>query len=276
VKCFIQGMALAVRWEGQWLEEIDRASQRRPTVARRGWLAVRLGFWTLRQALFLVAPMLRPSVIARRAMNQVYREYIVLAYERKNPRQQFIAGCEKERVERLNYPYPHDHMDTLGKLNAMYAEPLTKTSSYYLQFAEGFCKRYLGRDLAAEEGTGREGISYFDLDRLSPAIASIRPVGWRVLISTYFSAQQMRSSNWNMWYRVRRSERWFASGLIVVTASFVASAFFGVLVQRAATPVAPISVHAEGGGLLIRHHQDPPPQARPETLPEAGPQGPAW
>ncbi len=245
-------------------------------VLRWGWVRAVYVFWILRQPVFFLVPMLRPSLLARRAMNQVYREYIVSVYERKQRRQEFIYEVEKDRAERLGYPYEHDHIDAMPKLNGHYAEPLTRTSSYYLQFAEAFCHRYLGRQRMAEEGTGRNDFSFFDLDRLSPALSTLRPVGWRVLISTYFSAQQMRSSNWNLWYRVRRSERWFALGLVSVAVFFVVNAVNGIFIQRMASPVAPLRATIQGGTLRIEHDDgtDPPTPGAGDDAGAAGPAAP--
>ncbi len=278
--CFRNGYWLALRWRWAWTVQEEARPRQKPTwrsllwhlwlhghprvhrgvrALRWAWVRAVYAFWCVRQPVFFLVPMLRPSILARRAMNQVYREYIVSVYERMRRRHGFIYTVEKERAEHLGYPYEHDHIDAMPKLNGHYAEPLTRTSSYYLQFAEGFCHRYLGRQRMAEEGTGRQGIAYFDLDRLSPALSTLRPVGWRVLISTYFSAQQMRSANWNLWFRVRRSERRFALGLLLVAGFFVVNATNGIVIQRMAAPTAPLRATIENGELRIEHSSSASP-----------------
>jgi|GEM_PF-5143330 len=303
VGCCSRGYWLGIRWRWKWTvrEEVRRRRalpgwlawtasmvlDRRPgrwvakpvrwlgRVCRWAWVRAVYAFWCVRQPVFFLIPMLRPSVLARRAMNQVYREYIVSVYERKQRRQGFIYEVEKDRAERLGYPYEHDHIDAMPRLHGHYAEPLTRPGSYYLQFAEAFCHRYLGRQRMTEEGTGRDGFTYFDLDRLSPALSTLRPVGWRVLISTYFSAQQMRSSNWNLWYRVRRSERWFALGLVSVASFFVVNAVNGIVIQRMASPTAPLRATIEGGELRIQH-SDSTDQADEDAEADLDESAPAW
>ncbi|MGD1916075.1 MAG: hypothetical protein ACFCBV_07800 [Phycisphaerales bacterium] len=247
------GLRRAKRWQMRWLVDGYRKhedrGQRDPDKRR---MRRELWLWYRFQWIAIAAPVFRPSNIARRSVNIGYREYIERVYQGMSYRRRFIGM--RERVE-TSPDHDDDNLDTLGTLNPTYAEPLTRTSSYYLQFAEGFCHRYLGRhrdNLPCP--TGRDGITYFDLEQQTPAMAALRPVGWRVLTSTYFAAQQMRSANWNLWYRVRRSERRFALGLLLVAGFFVVNATNGILIQRAAAPTPPLDVSfGEDGVVRVEH-----------------------
>lgn len=131
-------------------------------------------------------------------------------------------------------------------------DALVRNSAFYLQFAEGFVADYLnglGRD-QTDVWVTNNGIAYhtyrpnqMDIDarhiesgqpidrkdaeaQYSNAESEKRramrpfpdrlPLAWRSVISAYFATQQQRTANWNLWFRVKRCERYFIAGIILV------------------------------------------------------------
>lgn len=98
---------------------------------------------------------------------------------------------------------------------------MVRASSYYLQFSEAFGWLYGGRckhPITKRNPTGsRRAFSELDL---STTDAFDEP-SWRVFISKYFAAQNFRSSNWNLWFRVKRAERRFLVSFWMIFASFL-------------------------------------------------------
>ncbi|MDF1809761.1 MAG: hypothetical protein P1U42_08705 [Phycisphaerales bacterium] len=95
-----------------------------------------------------------------------------------------------------------------------------KSSSYFLQFAEAFSWIYGGRSFfppKIDNPTG-SGRSYSELRRKS---TNLNDVQWRSFASRYFAAQNLRSSNWNLWFRVKRAERAFLFSFSIIFIAFI-------------------------------------------------------
>ncbi len=117
------------------------------------------------------------------------------------------------------------------KLPHVFHYPKMATSAtYYLQFAEGFAVDRLGvygpqrKQAKAADRDGRivdAGAPYRERAEPSPdSPPGMTQWGWRIFTSTYITAQRLRSSNWNLWWRVRSCERFFVHGITLITIAF--------------------------------------------------------
>jgi len=106
-------------------------------------------------------------------------------------------------------------------VDMMHPPQMVKSSSYYMQFAESYGWKFLGRNkampLAVANPTG-SGRPHAELD---PSTTKFTRAEWRVFTSTYFSAQDLRSRNWNLWFRIKRAEREFLLSFVVIFISFL-------------------------------------------------------
>ena len=115
-------------------------------------------------------------------------------------------------------------------LDMLHPKTMIRSSSYYLQFSEAFGWTYGGRKLNLKKeppnptGSGRP-FSELDPDSTHAAAAiagqRMNEIQWRVFTSQYFAAQDLRSSNWNLWFRVKRAERRFLMSFWLIFCSFV-------------------------------------------------------
>ncbi len=100
---------------------------------------------------------------------------------------------------------------------------MVRSSSYYLQFAEAFSWRFLGKSktVSGTENPTGSGRTYSVLDVRHLQACKFSEEQWRMFTSTYFAAQNLRSTNWNLWFRVKRAERRFLFSLSFVYLAFV-------------------------------------------------------
>jgi|GEM_PF-4399903 len=111
--------------------------------------------------------------------------------------------------------------------------------SFYLQYPKAFVERYGGQHETTSDTTNYAGEKqrFKDLDRKSQRSRDFpfTPRGWRPFISVYFSAQQLRVSNWNLWFRVKKAERRFVSAVFLIGAAVL----LAILARGAAKLEAP-------------------------------------
>ena len=105
-------------------------------------------------------------------------------------------------------------------LDILHHPVFVRGSQYYMQFSEEFGERECGNSIIREgksNGTGSSRPYSFlteeELEKLQDVSNGFSRVSWRIFMSTYYAAQDKRSSNWNTWYRVKFSERRFIEGL---------------------------------------------------------------
>jgi len=96
-----------------------------------------------------------------------------------------------------------------GVIDLLHPPIMVRSSSYYLQLAEAFCWKFCGRSQhpsSKDNPTGSER-RFSELEVKSMASRVFNELQWKVFTSKYFAAQNLRSVNWNLWFRVKRSER---------------------------------------------------------------------
>jgi len=105
---------------------------------------------------------------------------------------------------------------------------MAQSDTYYSQLSEGFClhnigitkdaKIYLPDDTYYQEAP----IPLREEDSIDEGRLGIfSKYTWRVFVSEYISAQQLRTKNWNLHFRVKQSERLFRLGFILIVSGFV-------------------------------------------------------
>ena len=145
-----------------------------------------------------------------------------------------------------------------SKLEMLSPEVLVKSSSYYMQFSEEHAYLYAGGKYSAErQGIPKAPIAkrqWIDFDessaRKDARKKKVPPTfldanDWRVLTSVYYAAQDLRSTNWNVWYRVKISERLFVYGVLFIVCGFAFSVFsfatYAICAPREIIPAGPQS-----------------------------------
>ncbi|GAB5496761.1 MAG: hypothetical protein Phyf2KO_18410 [Phycisphaerales bacterium] len=101
---------------------------------------------------------------------------------------------------------------------------LIRSSAFYLQYADGFIDEFLN-GLGIGEMEYRfspKGMPYHAAKNTDPGLQGesdangLQPIAWRSMISAYYATQQLRTSNWNLWVRVKRCEHLFILGIVLV------------------------------------------------------------
>ncbi len=149
---------------------------------------------------------------------------------------------------------------------------MATSATYYLQFAEGFAVDRLGvyghqrkqakaADSKSDGHLVNAGAPY--RERAEPS--ADMPPGmsqweWRIFTSTYITAQRLRSSNWNLWWRVRSCERFFVHGITLITIAFGIAAGCTGMASYLNQPVTRVQLSTPTGEAAF--HSDPtaPPQ----------------
>ena len=224
------------------------------------WIACPLywGLWFLGQIIATILPGTRLSRFVRRRIDDEYLSWIIRQSEQSFEWDAFIeAQMNESEKHKLVVRYSY-RSERPTRPDQAHHPVLAQSTGYYLQFSEGFAEKWLGRATGAKNETEiREPVgTYFELDErtLLPSGPRFHEPTWRTFISTYFTAQQRRSKNWNLWFRVRRAERIFTFGILIIAGAFILTAISGELVRKFAQPVASVTatLDAETGTVTIK------------------------
>ncbi len=111
---------------------------------------------------------------------------------------------------------------------------LAISPNFQLQFSELFCAEHIGLEI---DGRYRPDANVFGADVHMPdrasdhKIAQHEPVLWRIFVSTYITAQEIRSQNFNLFVRIKRSEEMLARGVRSLLYSVIFAIFaIGLLI----------------------------------------------
>ena len=117
------------------------------------------------------------------------------------------------------------NLKSLEYVDLLHPQLVIRSSSYYLQFAEAFAFKNLGTGGKTSDnnptGSGRVFMDFDPSTLEGDADNVFDEITWRVFVSAYFAAQDLRSSNWNLWFRVKRAERRFLSSFFLILLAFI-------------------------------------------------------
>ena len=135
-----------------------------------------------------------------------------------------------------------------------------RSPGYYQQLSEEFALREI-HSAGVVDGIGNATgsmrpfsiLENQELKKLKKTKQGHTRVSWRILVSTYFAAQDQRSANWNTWYRVKSSERLYIEGLCWVLFSLMFTA-----IVIAAGSAGGKDILENQSGPEHTHHSGPP------------------
>lgn len=232
--------------------------------------------YTCFQLASFLLPGTRCSRFLRHSIDRSYLNWVIRYMNRANDKRFFVreqlrdiqhaevkakSTSKVKKTDRpIKMPYLEEDVDST---KPQHMRVLAHAPSYFLQFDRSFTAENLGRPNTPKQ---KSESFEFDPDSVPVEGVPLRNVTWRAFISTYFAAQHLRACNWNLWFRVRKTERLFAFGLSVVAFSFIITAGTGEFIQKFSTPVPPMRIDLQDGKLFLEHNPsgNPTSQRQPE------------
>lgn len=163
----------------------------------------------------------------RKILRDIVAEYYLQTYGRYKADGQFIVlGRDFRGGQELEWT--REQLITQVVMNPHH---MVVSRTYYGQLSEGFCIRVIGRAdvvkthsvlLPHEDGQKLE--FFVEREELVPgerSLLDMTDVQWRIIVSEYVSAQQLRTRNWNLHYRVKQAERLLKIGAICIVVGAV-------------------------------------------------------